>query len=181
MIDGKFSAVATGFALGESKEKKTPFVRIKFKIVNHPSLAGELVPWDGWLNSEKNAERTFKALRVAGWKGTQIGGDLVADGLGSQVCSIVVEGEPYDGKVYYRVKWVNAFDDGSVRLGEGAMPAASKDDFSARFASIAEGCPLVEGPDADEAITEPTQAAQRQGGYPAPEGEPPMMDDDLPF
>lgn len=97
---GTYIAIATGdVEKGRTKNKATPFVRAKFRILEG-RCKGDVIPWTGWM-TERARPYTEKALRTAGW-----GGDWDNMTLDTQV-EIVTEIEDYNGRKYPRVRYVN--------------------------------------------------------------------------
>lgn len=84
--------------------------------------------------SEKAWQRSVEALKVCGWDGVDF---ATLDGLGSTEVEIVVDEEVYEGKVRYKVKWINpSGGGGSPGMEEGAARAfAAK--MNARVKSLA--------------------------------------------
>ena len=90
---------------GESKEKKTPFVRLPL-TVREGEHKGKITVWSGWL-SEAAFDNTIAALSVAfkAWDG-----DINSIDKGALVglpCSITMEAEEYEGKTRFKAKWLN--------------------------------------------------------------------------
>lgn len=100
--NGTYKAKAKGWQLSESS-KGTPEVAVEFQLT-HPELNNFTITWDGWL-SDATFDRTVESLRHCGWKGSDFN-DLT--GLDTNEVELVIENEPFEGKTYSRVKWVNA-------------------------------------------------------------------------
>lgn len=99
---GSYNAIASGIETGHSKTKNTPYVRVKYRILDGPCQS-EVVEWTGW-KTDKGKPYAERALRTAGWHGDW--NDIV---LPNPV-QVVVEHEEYppgSGKKYARVRWVN--------------------------------------------------------------------------
>lgn len=67
------------------------------------------VEWRGWL-TEKTEDKTIKALRLMGWHGDDIFGDLVADGAMRNEVDVDVRHEEYKGKTTARIAFINGPD-----------------------------------------------------------------------
>jgi hypothetical protein len=100
---GRYRAIADGRPMLQESKNGKPYVAIDFRVLDG-EYAGEVVPYQGWLTSEKVEERTIKSLRAAGWKGD----DLSDLGELDQEVSITVEHDEYGNRVTAKVAWVNA-------------------------------------------------------------------------
>lgn len=98
-------------ALGESKQKKTKFVKLTF-VITDGEWEGQTVSWDGYFG-ERSTKRTIESLRFCG-----VDGDDIADlsNVSANIVDIVVEHEkwtPTEGErageeqTRARVAWVN--------------------------------------------------------------------------
>jgi hypothetical protein len=88
-----------GAALSEMGGKE--YVAINMKVT-HGEMAGETVPWKGWL-TEKAIARTLSSLRAMGWGGNIR--DL--SGLDNEV-EIVVKHETYRDKTSAVAAFINS-------------------------------------------------------------------------
>lgn len=108
---------------GESKEKGTPFIRLPLTVLDEGDQKGKIITWQGWL-SDAAFDNTVMALAKAfpEWDGSLEAllpeGSFSFQGL---QCSIVVESEEYEGKTYFKVKWLN-----SINGGGSARPLAAE-------------------------------------------------------
>lgn len=110
---GRYECRAIGpVIIGESKEKKTPFVEFNYKIETGPNSGGVL-KFTGYF-SEKTMERTFEAMRTSGWEGDDLAefADNELHGLGKNLVSVQAELEEYVNKegrkaITARAAWVN--------------------------------------------------------------------------
>lgn len=99
--DGTYKAVAMPGAVVTQTASGKEYVSVEFKITQG-ELAGEVLPWSGWMHTEKTAARTSSSLKAMGW-----GGDLRdLSGLDNEV-DVVVQNEEYQGQTTSRVAWVN--------------------------------------------------------------------------
>lgn len=114
--EGYSEAIATNCALGASPEKRTPLVRVTFRLNERDEGRPQFATWDGYF-TEKAAERTIDSLRAMGWKGI---GLQELDNLDEDAClrligntvSIKIEHEEYTDKegkprVAAKVRFVN--------------------------------------------------------------------------
>lgn len=129
---GKHRAKAVKGELSESGTKKTPCVAVEFQLVEE----GSFIWWYGYL-TEKTAKRTAESLKHCGFKGVDLAGDLMAQGLGSQEVELVIEHEEYEGKTRARVQWVNSLD--------GGPGASMEDDKKAAIAARMRGLLMAQG------------------------------------
>src|ERR1700737_157979 len=99
---GRYRAKAVDAQLGFSPNKGTEQVVVEFEILDEEH-AGERITWIGYF-AENTSERTIESLRICGWKT-----DDVSDlrGIGDNEVQLVVEHEPYQGKTFARVQFVN--------------------------------------------------------------------------
>lgn len=94
----------------------------------------QTVEWRGWL-TEKAAKRTLESLRLMGWTGDDVFGDLKADGaLGNKV-NIDVRHEEYQGKTTARVSFINAPD------ADPAETEKKREAMRAKLAKVAKTLP----------------------------------------
>lgn len=104
--NGKYEATAIPEEsdLTEVGEKETPCVKVTFYIQTPVESHGQKIVWDGWA-TQAALGRTVEALRTMGWTGNDLR-DLSS--IGKNNVELVIEGEEYKGKMYPRVKFVNA-------------------------------------------------------------------------
>lgn len=100
---------------GESKEKKTPFLRIPLQVDDPSSdQNGRTITCEKFITEATIDRLTKDLVEVFGWDGDLFaldsGPDNVPDGFAGMQCSIVTESESYDGKDRIRVQWLNSVD-----------------------------------------------------------------------
>lgn len=155
---------------GESKEKKTPFIRLPLRVTDGLQ-AGQRITCELYL-TDKTQDATFKRLtEVFGWDGDVNRMDFFA-GL---PCNIETHAEDYKGKRRVKVKWLNAPGGRKVE----PMAEAKVKSLTATIAARA------------KAISSHTKAAMKAAGTPVPTAtriEPPTTapasqtpEDDVPF
>lgn len=121
--------------IGESKEKKTPYIEYNYKI-EEGANAGGVLKFTGYF-SEKTLERTFEAMRTSGWDGDDLNdfADNMLHGLEKNLVSVQAELEEYVNKegrkaIQTRAAWVNPL--GYVDT-KRAMPTSSLSSLSERL------------------------------------------------
>jgi hypothetical protein len=115
---GTYRAKSIGAALGATKTGKEQ-VAVKFVLTaeGNPHLT-----WYGYF-TDKTTDSTWRALRTAGWKGTDLA-DLSDLNDGAEV-DVVVEHElDQNGVERARIRWVN--DTGGMGLSATLDPAKAK-------------------------------------------------------
>jgi hypothetical protein len=128
--DGRYRARAVGeVVLGESSEKKTPFIEFYFQITEGENKGGQ-AKWSGYFGP-KSSERTIEALGHCGWKGEDLSefADNGLHGLDANEVEVVIELEEYENKdgekkTSPRVAWVNALG-GRVNVDNAMAPDAA--------------------------------------------------------
>lgn len=106
-----FAATVMGNTLAKAKNKGTPSVKFKFKLLfntNDPEQKtdGRIVYADLWITF-KTIKKTLETLNtVFGWKGHNIT-DFMEPILYGKKCQLVCEEEEYKGKVRLNVKFIN--------------------------------------------------------------------------
>lgn len=98
---GKFLAIPTGAALGETS-KGDPQVVVSFDVPEQ----GETATWYGFF-TEKTERRTIETLRYCGWIGDDITDLSSIGGDPSVRVELDVGADTYEGKTRARVNWVN--------------------------------------------------------------------------
>jgi hypothetical protein len=108
---GTYRARATEATLGITQGGKEQ-VAVRFAL--EPGLAQASIVWWGYF-TEKTTVPTFKALRAAGWKGTDLAdlSDLASPNT-PEVELVIVHEANEAGEMRARVRWVN--DAGGVAL-----------------------------------------------------------------
>lgn len=129
---GKHRARAVKGELTESGQKKTPCIAVEFQLVDEGSFI-----WAYLYLTEKTQKRSLESLKHCGFKGLDLAGDLMAQGLGSQEVELVVEHEEYEGKTRARVQWVNSLD--------GGPGSSMEDDKKAAVAARMRGLLMAQG------------------------------------
>lgn len=110
--EGSFEAIVTdpkevGW-ICESDEKATPFVRIPVQVTEEGTEKDSVGVWQGWL-SNAAFDRTIKSLVEAfGFNGDLAGLATGRQSFTGKPCNVTVKPEEYDGKTYFKVKWLNA-------------------------------------------------------------------------
>ena len=109
--EGTFKGKVTDYGISETK-KGDPQVEVKFDVQFEEG--DKPMTWRGSFNGGAK-EITLKALLVLGLNGEP--GDLI-DGpagnalpLGREV-NLVIANEPYEGKDFYKIQWVNKIGGG---------------------------------------------------------------------
>lgn len=144
----------TYIQFGHSKEKGTPQACINFEITDG-DYAGHRIAWVGFF-TEKTTKRAFETLRLCGWKGDDLMGALAQEL--TNLVSIVVDHEEWNGKVRAKVQWVNKPGGGGMRIN--TMNANDLRSFAASMKATAKGIPEVEGKKAEpRAPLPPSQSA----------------------
>lgn len=104
-----YSAEIISTALGESKEKKTPFVAMQVRTIKCLDTDEEKelkFTATLWL-SDKAVERTVKTLRELGFDGQTLIDLNLPDTMAGLQCEITTKVEEYNGKAEERVAFVN--------------------------------------------------------------------------
>jgi len=113
------------FHTGREKEDGTFGAdAIRIPLVIQTPEGERIADWFGWMNTDKNADRTIAVLA----KAFQFNGDLVSLQSGKQTfegmdCEIVTVIETYENKPRCKVKWLNP-----VGGGQRSAPDAAKID-----------------------------------------------------
>lgn len=110
IAEGRYVARAVRGELTAMGSAQTPLVLASFRTSD-----GEDVEWQGWL-TDKAVDRTLEALRVCGWTGDDV---RELPGLDANEVEIEVQHEEFKGRIYARVRWVNALGSGSRGAGAG--------------------------------------------------------------
>ena len=98
--------------LGLSKRSGTKQVLMMFQIEGGEHK-GKTFPWFGYI-TEDSRERTIAALRLCGWKGKSF--STINDEELTDLVSVTIETETYDGKTRSRVSWVNDLSGPKIEL-----------------------------------------------------------------
>jgi hypothetical protein len=160
--DGTYRARAVSGEIGNSSSGKEQ-IGIVFDLLD---FQGQRITYFGSF-SDNAFEHTMKAMRTAGWLGDDLSDLSSIGGPSAPEVQLVVANEEYQGKVYTKVKWVNAPHAGV----KNALDPSAKAAFAARMKSKIRAFDASSG----------TRSAPRQASaYQAPE-PPPHTDDDLPF
>jgi hypothetical protein len=103
MKAGTFSGKVEAWGIGTSQDKGTPFVALNLMTAEGG------IQHQMWL-TEACIERTEATLKLFGFQGDW---ELLTDGVPGKALNtnievdVVVEDEPYNGKIYQKVKWIN--------------------------------------------------------------------------
>ena len=103
---GKYRARAQADSVqfGESS-KGTEQIAITFDLLDESDApSGQTITWIGFF-SEKTEARTVESVGHCGWD--MATGPSNAHRVADNVVELVIEDEPYEGKSYLRVKWIN--------------------------------------------------------------------------
>jgi hypothetical protein len=126
--NGTFKGRVTDYGIGETKGGE-PKVVVSFEVEFPTGTAN--MKWDGHLNAGKAREITMKALvNTLGFRGRDIaelidGPDSNAISTGREA-NLVIENEPYEGKDFYKIKWVNSLGGGMAIHRADAGSAKAK-------------------------------------------------------
>ncbi len=174
---GQYRARATNGVLGETKGGKEQVV-VAFTLLDFP---GQNMNWYGFF-TEKTTEGTFRSLRTAGWKGSDLSdlSDLSKEDAPEVV--VVVEHEAdQQGAVRARIRWVN----GTNGVGlKATLPPDKAKAFAARMKGKVVAFDRATGAPAQPAKTAPAKRPVKAVEVPqevldAQEGE--HSTDDIPF
>lgn len=173
---GTYRARAVEGALGETKSGKEQ-VAVRFTLLD-PGLPQSNITWYGYF-TDKTTETTFRALRTAGWKGSDLSDLSDLAGETPEVDLVVEHEEGQDGVTRARVRWVNGT--GGVALGTALAPDKAKV-FAAKMrgklAAFDKGA-STPAPKPAAKATPKKQAAVPQEVLDAQEGQ--HVSDDIPF
>lgn len=161
---GTYQAVASGTQWGTAGEDNKKQIVVAFRLLDGPQV-GQSISWFGYFTT-KTWERTVEALRLCGWKGTDL------ENLGSldQKVELVIEHEEYEGKTRARVQWVNKLGGGQVKLKNPMSPT----EVRGFAAMMKDRCAQIKEVDGERVAAEAVQQAVSQ------ESAPPIQDD-IPF
>lgn len=160
-----FDAKAKTWGLGSAGTKNTPEVAVEFEVVT-PDADVRNITAHLYL-TEATLERTVESLRYCGWKGDDVSDGL--PGLDTNVVSLVIEDEEYEGKTYPRVQWVN-------KKGGLALKAPMAQDQAKAF-----GASLRDKIRAIEAAKKQGQPKSASPSSAPAVGEKPISEADVPF
>jgi hypothetical protein len=122
---GTYRARSVEGALGQTSKGKEQ-VAVKFDLLDFP---GQSITWFGFF-TEATTNSTFKALRTAGWKGTDLSELSDLSNPDAPEVYLVIEHETYEGKKTAKVRWVNSA--GGLALKARLEPEQAKA-FAARM------------------------------------------------
>jgi hypothetical protein len=153
--------------LAESKEKKTPSVRLKLTWAETEPAH---LFWDGWL-SEKAIPSTIKTLREAlGWTGNDLRDFNGTEQFAGVAVKMLVEDEEWNNKLRPKVQFIAHVDADDSQLSRGQL-IKMDDDAATRLAGLLqdavaqmEGVTPTQSP---KAVKEPPEASseeQTEGG-----------------
>jgi hypothetical protein len=161
--EGTYRSRAVGLELGETGTG-SPQVGVAVEFLD----IGKTVTWYGNLSGGA-LEITIKALRIMGWKGTDLA-SLSVDDLVNEFSSVYAD-EEYQGKVTRKIKYINGT--GGVAM-KNVADAAKKAQIAAKLKGqiLALNIPPVVG----------TPAAPPAAQKPAAQSDaPPHGDAEAPF
>lgn len=167
---GTYRGRAVEGALGETKTGKEQ-VAVRFALIGD-GLAPTQLTWYGYF-TDKTTATTFRALRSAGWTGTDLADLAELSGETPEVELVIEHETDPEGKVRARIRWVNGI--GGIGLVAPMTPGtASK--FAARMrgrlaaydAGAGTGAPTTPAPAATKPRAKPRFAA------PAPDDRVPL-------
>ena len=149
---GTYKARAVGqVVLGESAQKKTPFVEVYFRITEGDH-EGKEARWTSYFSDTRSAtakkspaERTLEALYLCGWQtedgDVSVFSDGELHGLDSHEVEVVVELEEYEKegetRTSPRVQWVNRLGGARYLNVKNAMSKTSAQSFGERMKGLA--------------------------------------------
>jgi hypothetical protein len=95
---------------GVSSKKGTPYIQIDL-IVEAGEAKGSKVRWTGYL-SDNAIEKTLKTLNeIFGWKWNADELEFEEVPFDGVIVTAEVVSEEYNGKTFYKAKWINAIRD----------------------------------------------------------------------
>lgn len=109
--EGKFEERASSIGV-ETTMKGDDYISVDFEVATMDEDIFK-VEWRGWL-TDKTMERTLKSLRLMGWEGDDIYGDLST--AKRNKVQIDVRHEEYKGKTTARVAFINELNPDPVAL-----------------------------------------------------------------
>ena len=103
---------------GEAGKKKTPFIRIPLLITEGTQKGREIV-WKGYITQGAIAGTVKRLAKAFDWDGDlnklTLGHEDEDDNVFlNKTCQVVVEQEEYEGKTYFKAKWINAIETDSA-------------------------------------------------------------------
>ncbi len=125
-LEGVFRARGVSGGLGLTAGQKEQVV-VDFVLLNDDNTEGTHIAWYGYF-TEKTMDRTIESLRICGWTGDDL---TNLAGIDANEVELVIGQEPYDGKMYTKVRWVNR-PGGGVSIKAPLPPDAAKS-FAARM------------------------------------------------
>lgn len=108
--EGQYPALVISATEGESKEKKTPFIKVKYEILEG-EFAGKNI-YDNFFFSEASLWRLNNALAIMGVEITD-DMDVTESTFNGRTCLITVKHKEYNGKVYANVGKYDPWDPGA--------------------------------------------------------------------
>lgn len=150
-------------------------IAITFDILDEgDGPTGHTITWIGFF-TEKTEARTVESVGHCGWDMAL--GPTHADRVADNVVELVIEDEPYEGKSYVKVKWINRI--GARFAFERPLEQSQRGSLFARIKARAQGKPSAV-PAAAPRRPAPARAAVN-GGYAPPEEMGGGDDDQIPF
>jgi len=169
--NGTYRMRAAGdVVLGESREKKTPFIEFYLEI-GEGENKGERARFTGYFGPNSSA-RTVEALQICGWEGEDLSefADHALHGLDTNEVDAVVELEEWKDendvvRTTPRVKWINK-PGGRVNV-DNAMDAGKAAAFGAKMKGLVQATkmrkPGGDGTDFAHGANAPAPAAAAGG------------------
>jgi len=150
---GTFECEVLDHILSESKEKKTPSVKIKlltdFNVATKESIQQTLY-YDAWL-TDAAFDKTMEVLRdVLGWTGDNLD-DLngTSKYVGKKAWAVVVE-EEYKGKMQSKVSFLNPVGGNAALKGMDPISSASlADKLRGKILNYRQNNPIKEAVQSD--------------------------------
>jgi hypothetical protein len=162
-----YSGIITSHALAESKNNKTPSVKLCIKAttcLDDDNAVDKTFYADLWL-TDNSAQNTIKTLRDIGWQGMDFATLNGGNDLEGVEVEISTEVETYDGNDYEKVRFVN-------KPGHFANRGVKAMDANQARAVVAKYNALLRN------SSKPAATAQKPAQKAAPKFE---GDDDLPW
>lgn len=133
---GTYRARAVEGALGTTSKGKEQ-VAVKFDLLDFP---GQTITWFGYF-TDATTNSTIRALRTAGWKGTDLSDLTDLSNPETPEVWLVIEHDTYEGKTTAKVRWVNSAGGlamkNSMDSGQAKIFAARMRDKVAAFDAVA--------------------------------------------
>jgi hypothetical protein len=143
-------------------------IAVTFDILGEDDApTGYTITWIGFF-TDKTEARTVESVGHCGWDMTL--GPTHAERIADNVVELVVEDEPYEGKSYLKVKWINRI--GARFAFERPLEQSQRGSLFARIKAHAQG----RGPSAAVAAPQPRRPTPQRAAVSSGGAE-----DDIPF